>query len=78
MELLVQGKDLPKHETTWELHEEICQPFPNFNLEDKVPLNQGVMLDLLQLIGMLGGVRELHPGLFVRLSFIWFYVKFSN
>lgn len=35
-ELLITWKDLPEHDSTWELYESVRTQFSSFNLEDKV------------------------------------------
>ncbi|PKU65792.1 hypothetical protein MA16_Dca009121 [Dendrobium catenatum] len=40
-EVLIEWKDLPTHDATWEAYENIQTQFPAFNLEDKVNLWAG-------------------------------------
>ncbi|XP_028555028.1 uncharacterized protein LOC114580719 [Dendrobium catenatum] len=40
-EILIEWKDLPTHEATWEIYETMQAQFPDFNLEDKVDLLEG-------------------------------------
>lgn len=40
-ELLVQWKDLPKEDATWEDFEHLKQSYPDFNLEDKIHFGEG-------------------------------------
>ncbi|KAI0528973.1 hypothetical protein KFK09_001518 [Dendrobium nobile] len=40
-EVLIEWKDLPTHEATWEIYEAMQDQFPDFNLEDKVDLLEG-------------------------------------
>ena len=46
-EVLVHWKGLPKFEASCESTEAIRNPFPSFNLEDKVGLLQGVLISVL-------------------------------
>ena len=41
MEVLIQWKGLPSHESTWEPYELVQEQFPDFHLEDKVTLWAG-------------------------------------
>ncbi|KAI0488340.1 hypothetical protein KFK09_028169 [Dendrobium nobile] len=40
-EILIEWKDLPTHEATWEIYETMQAQFSDFNLEDKVDLLEG-------------------------------------
>jgi len=41
LEVLIQWKDLPPSDNSWELAECISREFPDFHLEDKVKLHGG-------------------------------------
>ena len=43
-ESLVKWKHLLTEEATWEVTESLCHQFPNLNLEDKVPLQERVLI----------------------------------
>ncbi|KAI0500465.1 hypothetical protein KFK09_018678 [Dendrobium nobile] len=51
-EVLIEWKDLPTHEATWEIYEAMQEQFPDFNLEDKVDLLEG---------GIDGPAEPVHP-----------------
>ena len=40
---------LPESDNTWESLDVMKEQFPNFNLEDKVPPDEGGMLDIMPL-----------------------------
>ena len=40
-EYLVQWKDQPSHEATWESYANLTNQYPNFHIEDKVALLHG-------------------------------------
>ncbi|KAA0052306.1 ty3-gypsy retrotransposon protein [Cucumis melo var. makuwa] len=60
-EYLVQWKDQPSHEATWESYAMLRHQFPNFHLEDKVALLHGGMLGLQPLKFTKGRVKRGTP-----------------
>ncbi|KAA0032387.1 ty3-gypsy retrotransposon protein [Cucumis melo var. makuwa] len=57
-EYLVQWKDQPSHEATWEFYAVLRHQFPNFHLEDKVVLLHGVLLGLQSIKFTREGVKR--------------------
>lgn len=48
MEVLVEWKDMPREEATWEKLVVLKETFPNYNLEDKVVLYRGILIQMMK------------------------------
>nr|GFA14997.1 Ty3/gypsy retrotransposon protein [Tanacetum cinerariifolium] len=46
--VLIKWKDLPTYEASWELYSTIQKQFPDFHLEDKVVVWEGIFSGLLE------------------------------